>query len=64
MEITKKDLINQAHKDITRIKGKDYAPNKDELQKWIDDNPHKVKEVTKGELEEEKKKIEIFDFFG
>jgi hypothetical protein len=56
MEITKRDLINQAHKDITRIKGKDYAPNKDEIQKWIDNNPQKVKEITKGELEEEKKK--------
>jgi hypothetical protein len=61
MEITKKELenqkvINQAHKDITRTKGKDYAPNKDEIQKWIDDNSQKVKEITKGELEEEKKK--------
>jgi len=56
MEITKRDLINQAHKDITRIKGKDYAPNKDEIQKWIDNNSQKVKEITKGELEEEKKK--------
>ena len=53
MEITKKDLINQAHKDITRIKGKDYAPNKDEIQKWIDDNPQKVKQFTKSELEED-----------
>jgi len=53
MEITKRDLINQAHKDITRIKGKDYAPNKDEIQKWIDDNPQKVKQITKGELEED-----------
>ena len=48
MEVSKKDLenqkvINQAHKDITRTKGKDYAPNK-------------VGEITKGELEEAKKK--------
>ena len=53
MEISQRDLINQAHKDITRIKGKDYAPNKDEIQKWIDNNPQKVGEITKGELEEE-----------
>jgi hypothetical protein len=66
MEISKKDLenqkvINQAHKDITRTKGKDYAPNKDEIQKWIDNNPQKVKEITKGELKED---AEDVNFMG
>lgn len=63
MEITKKDLenqklISQAHKDIIRTtgKGEKYAPDVHEIQKWIDNNPEKVKEITKGELEEEKKK--------
>jgi hypothetical protein len=63
MEITKKDLenqklINQAHKDIIRTtgKGEKHAPDVHEIQKWIDNNPEKVKEITKGELEEEKKK--------
>ena len=32
-----KDLINKAHKDITRTKGKEYAPDHNEIQKWIDD---------------------------
>jgi hypothetical protein len=32
-----KSLINQAHKSITRKKGKDYAPTPKEIQKWIDD---------------------------
>jgi hypothetical protein len=31
-----KKLINQAHKDITRKKGKDYSPTVHEIQKWID----------------------------
>jgi hypothetical protein len=66
MEISKKELrnqkvINQAHKDITRTKGKDYAPNKDEIQKWIDNNPQKVKEITKGELKED---AEDVNFMG
>jgi len=64
MEISKKDLenqkvINQAHKNITRTKGKNYAPNKDEIQNWIDDNPQDVEEITKGELEEENFMFEI-----
>jgi hypothetical protein len=32
-----KELINMAHKAITRRKGKDYAPDVHELQAWIDD---------------------------
>ena len=49
MEISKKDLenqklISQAHKDIIRTTGKG------------DNNSQKVKEISKGELEEEKKK--------
>lgn len=70
MEVSKKDLenqklINQAHSDITRTKGKDYAPDVHEIQKWIN-NPKKLKEdaedatfigeISKGELEEAKKK--------
>lgn len=70
MEVSKKDLenqklINQAHSDITRTKGKDYAPDVHEIQKWIN-NPKKLREdaedanfvdeITKGELEEAKKK--------
>ena len=31
-----KELIKKAHDSITRIKGKDYAPNVHEIQKWID----------------------------
>jgi hypothetical protein len=31
-----KELINSAHKEITRIKGKEYAPDHNEIQKWID----------------------------
>ena len=36
-EVDIKDLINKAHKDITRTKGKEYAPDHNEIQKWIDD---------------------------
>jgi hypothetical protein len=60
MEISKKNLenqkvINAAHTYITRNmgKGSDYAPDFRELQKWIDDNPEKVKQISKGELEED-----------
>ena len=35
-EITKKIL--EAHKAITRIKGKEYAPSAFEIQKWINNN--------------------------
>ena len=45
MEHTKK-LINLAHKDITRKKGKDYSPNVHEIQKWIDEY------IKKGKSEE------------
>jgi len=68
MEISKKELknqkvINAAHTYITRNmgKGSDYAPNVHELQKWIDDNPEKVKQITKGELEED---AEDVNFMG
>lgn len=29
-------IIKQAHNAITRIKGKDYAPDVHEIQLWID----------------------------
>jgi len=29
-------IIKKAHHAITRIKGKDYAPNVHEIQEWID----------------------------
>ena len=32
-----KELIDMAHKAITRIKGKDYAPDVHEIQTWIND---------------------------
>jgi hypothetical protein len=32
-----KDLINLAHKNITRRKGKDYSPSVIEIQNWIDE---------------------------
>lgn len=38
-----KKLIGLAHKSITRKKGKEYAPNSKEIQKWIDD--YNAKEV-------------------
>jgi hypothetical protein len=31
-----KKIIKKAHHAITRIKGKDYAPNVHEIQEWID----------------------------
>lgn len=31
-----KQMIDRAHHAITRIKGKDYAPNVHEIQEWID----------------------------
>jgi hypothetical protein len=72
MEVSKKDLenqklISQAHKDIIRTtgKGERYAPDVHEIQKWIN-NPKKLKEdaedanfmleITKGDLEEGKRK--------
>jgi hypothetical protein len=64
-ELENKKLINQAHKDITRTKGKDYAPDVHDIQNWIN-NPKKLREdaedatfigeITKSELEEAKKK--------
>jgi hypothetical protein len=43
-EISK--LINQAHKGITRTKGKEYAPTSHEIQKWIDNHLSKEEDVS------------------
>jgi hypothetical protein len=43
-EISK--LINQAHKGITRTKGKEYTPTSREIQKWIDNHLSKEEEVS------------------
>jgi hypothetical protein len=43
-EISK--LINQAHKGITRTKGKEYTPTSHEIQKWIDNHLSKEEEVS------------------
>ena len=34
-------LISDAHKSITRIKGKDYSPNVHEIQEWINKRLYK-----------------------
>jgi len=41
-----KKFISQAHKSITRTKGKDYAPTAKEIQNWIDDNIEKSEEIS------------------
>jgi hypothetical protein len=43
-EISK--LINQAHKGITRTKGKEYTPTSHEIQKWIDNHLSKEEDVS------------------
>lgn len=48
-----KKLTNLAHKNITKSKGKEYAPNVHEIQKWIDnhlskENKIEVKETDSG----------------
>lgn len=43
-EISK--LINQAHKGITRTKGKEYAPTSHEIQKWINNHLSKEEDVS------------------
>lgn len=42
------DLINMAHDDITRTKGKDYSPDVHELQKWIDMNLNETEKLKGG----------------
>ena len=34
-------IIKKAHDSITRIKGKEYAPTSNEIQKWIDNQNNK-----------------------
>jgi hypothetical protein len=41
-----KKLINQAHKSITKIKGKEYAPTSKEIQTWIDKHIEKDEELS------------------
>ena len=48
-----KKLVNLARKNITKSKGKEYAPNVHEIQKWIDnhlskENKIEVKETDSG----------------
>jgi hypothetical protein len=48
-----KKLVNLAHKSITKSKGKEYAPNVHEIQKWIEkhlskENKIEVKETDSG----------------
>jgi hypothetical protein len=49
VEVIGRKLINKAHTDITRTKGKDYSPDHNEIQKWIDDirKKSKVNEIEK-----------------
>ena len=56
-------LIKNAHNDITRKKGKDYAPNVHEIQKWIDSyleskNINEIEDL-KGGLADNKTLIKI-----
>ena len=57
-DITK--LIKLAHKNITRIKGKDYAPSAHELQTWIDEylSKHNEGDVTEKWSEKYKRSID------
>lgn len=51
-------LINMAHSAITRIKGKDYAPDFHEIQAWIDnylsDKKDEISEAKKTDFSKEK----------
>jgi hypothetical protein len=38
-------VIAQAHKAITRAKGKQYAPTAREIQNWIDSHMHLLTEI-------------------
>jgi NADH pyrophosphatase NudC (nudix superfamily) len=52
-----KDLLYKAHDGITRTKGKEYAPDSNELQAWIDDhldNEESINESFKITFEDEK----------
>lgn len=53
-----KKLINLAHKNITRKKGQDYAPNSHEIQKWINNYLSKEKEISEKWSEEYKNSID------
>lgn len=48
-------LINLAHKNITRRKGKDYSPSVHEIQKWIDEYISEKKETKMDEGSESPK---------
>jgi len=50
-------LINIAHTDITRKKGKEYSPDVHELQKWINDNMY-VGDINEKWSEKYKKSID------
>ena len=53
-----KDLLYKAHDGITRTKGKEYAPDSNELQAWIDDhldNEESMDEAKKTDYSKEKK---------
>jgi hypothetical protein len=54
-----KELLYKAHDGITRTKGKDYAPDVNELQKWVDDylaqQDAEVDEAKKTDFSKEKK---------
>lgn len=52
-------LINLAHKNITKTKGKEYSPNVHELQKWIDNYISKESESDVTEKWSEKYKNSI-----
>jgi hypothetical protein len=65
-EYSKEDvgkLIKLAHKNISRVKGKDYSPDVHELQKWIDDHLKKdeISETNKlkGGLSDKKTLVQI-----
>jgi len=59
-EVDVKDLINKAHKDITRTKGKEYAPDHNEIQKWIDDKSEvSESEELKGGVSDNKTLIQL-----
>ena len=51
-----RNLVNMAHNAITRIKGKDYAPDVNELQAWIDNylKSNDLNEAKKTDFSKEK----------
>jgi hypothetical protein len=38
-------VVDLAYRSITRIKGKEYSPNCQEIQKWIDSNQERIKQI-------------------